>query len=43
MNGDGVVSGEYVVIYTSSDGITWTYHDIFHGGSEGAVTKNVSG
>ena len=43
MNGDGVVSGEYVVIYTSSDGITWTYHDIFHGGSEGAVTKTVSG
>ena len=43
MNGDGVVSGEYVVIYTSSDGITWTYHDIFHGGSEGTVTKTVSG
>ena len=43
MNGDGVVSGEYVVIYTSSDGITWTYHDIFHGGSEGAVTKTASG
>jgi hypothetical protein len=43
MNGDGVVSGEYVIIYTSSDGITWTYHDIFHGGSEGAVTKTVSG
>ena len=43
MNGDGVVSGEYVVIYTSSDGMTWTYHDIFHGGSEGAVTKTASG
>jgi len=43
MNGDGVVSGEYVIIYTSSDGITWTYHDIFHGGSEGAVTKTASG
>ena len=43
MNGDGVVSGEYVIIYTSSDGLTWTYHDIFHGGSEGAVTKTASG
>ena len=43
MNGDGVVSGEYVIIYTSSDGMTWTYHDIFHGGSEGAVTKTASG
>jgi len=43
MNGDGVVSGEYVIIYTSSDGVTWTYHDIFHGGSEGAVTKTASG
>ena len=43
MNGDGVVSGGYVIIYTSSDGMTWTYHDIFHGGSEGAVTKTASG
>ena len=43
MNGDGVVSGEYVIIYTSSDGMIWTYHDIFHGGSEGAVTKTASG
>ena len=43
MNGDGVVSGEYVIIYTSSDGATWSYHDIFHGGSEGTITKTASG
>jgi hypothetical protein len=43
MNGDGVVSGEYVVIYTSSDGSNWNYHDTFHGGSEGTITKTSTG
>jgi hypothetical protein len=43
MNGDGVVSGEYVVIYSSSDGSNWNYHDTFHGGSEGTITKTSTG
>ena len=43
MNGDGVVSGEYVVIYKSTNGSSWSYHDIFHGGSEGTITKTSTG
>ena len=43
VNGDGVISGEYVIIYTSSDGSNWNYHDTFHGGSEGTITKTSTG
>ena len=43
VNGDGVVSAEYVVIYKSTNGNSWSYHDIFHGGSEAAITKTESG
>lgn len=43
VNGDGVVSGEYVVIYKSTNGSSWSYHDIFHGGSEGTITKTSTG
>jgi hypothetical protein len=43
VNGDGVVAGEYVVIYKSSDGNSWSYHDIFHGGSEAVITKTTTG
>src|SRR6056300_1626568 len=43
VNGDGVVAGEYVVIYKSTDGNSWSYHDIFHGGSEAVITKTTTG
>ena len=43
VNGDGVVSGEYVVVYKSSNGSSWSYHDVFHGGSEGTITKTSTG
>ena len=43
VNGDGVVAGEYVVIYKSSDGNSWSYHDVFHGGSEAVITKTTTG
>ena len=43
VNGDGVVAGEYVVIYKSTDGNSWSYHDVFHGGSEAVITKTTTG
>jgi hypothetical protein len=43
VNGDGVVAGEYVVIYKSTDGNSWSYHDVFHGGSEAVITKTITG
>jgi len=43
VNGDGVVADEYIIIYKSTNGVNWSYHDVFHGGSEGTITKTTSG